>query len=80
MVILLESERYTVNSNLEELEGFKATNECVDELSRVNVPKVSNDLLNAVNTITVLHYIIWACAILTIFEFIWMIPCGEAVR
>ena len=80
MVILLEQERSTVNSNLEELDGFKATNGCVDELSKVNVPKVSNDLLNAVATLNTLHYIIWACAIVTILEFFWMIPCGETVR
>ena len=62
-----------VNSNLEELDGFKATNGCVDPLTQVNVPKVSNDLINAVSTLNVLHYIIWACAIVTLLEFIWIV-------
>ena len=62
------------------MEGFKTTNECVDDLSKINVPKITNDLQNAVSTLDVLHYTIWACAIFTIFEFVWLIPCGETVR
>ena len=80
MYAVLEQERTIVNTNLEELEGFKSTNECVDQLSQVNVPKASNDLLNAVYTINLLHYVIWTCVGLTIFEFLWICPCGETVR
>ena len=62
------------------LEGFKATNECVDDFSKVNVPKITNDLVIAVNTLDILHYTVWAAAILTVLEFMWLIPCGETVR
>ena len=80
MVILLEQERSMIHSNLEVLQGFKLTNPCLDESSQLNVPMITNDLDNAIGTLEVLHYTIWACAIFTVLEFLWMIPCGEFVR
>ena len=80
MFTMLEEEKKIVNTNLEELEGFKSTNECVDELSRVNVPKATNDLVNAGYMINLLYYVVMACVILTTFEFLWICPCGETVR
>ena len=44
------------------------------------MPKASNDLLNAVQMINLLYYITVACVTLTIFEFLWICPCGETVR
>ena len=79
-VILLEQERYAIHRNLDDLEGFKSTNECVDEFSKVNVPKITNELTSAVSTLDILHYTIWTAAFITILEFTWLIPCGETVR
>ena len=69
-----------MHNHLDGLEGFKLTNECVDDFSKVNVPKVTNDLTIAVNTLDILHYTIWTAAVVTILEFTWLIPCGETVR
>ena len=81
MVGLLEEERNQSLANLAELENYKITNDCVDKYTRVNVAEVSADLTNAVKILDALHYIIWACAIITVFEFIWLIPCGsETIR
>ena len=56
------------------------TNECVDDFSKVNVPKITNDLTIAINTVDILHYTIWTAAVITILEFSLLIPCGETVR
>ena len=81
MVGLLEEERNQSIENLDELENYKVTNDCVDKYTRVNVNEVSADLTKAVKILDALHYIIWACAIITVVEFIWLIPCGsEMIR
>ena len=81
MVRLLDQERNQSIANLEELENYKITNDCVDKYTRVNVVEVTEDLTKAVKILDALHYIIWACALITVFEFIWLIPCGsETIR